>query len=218
MDLSFNEAPDLYSLLSKRTVQPNSKRFFKELVKDSYRFVERYLSLLPSIDHDIARLYYIDDLSQDQISDIFDISQAAVSRRLKYVLDRIKFLLKMPGLNPVNVRRDLQDIFPPELFESAYFFYWELAQNRVKFFIKTSQSGAANKFFKILDYLEELASNVDSDKDIMDDECQRKQYLALIYLDYYRFIHKKSNIITFLCKKNDSIRSNALITNGDSVM
>ena len=50
------------------------------------------------------------------------------------------------------------------------------------------------------------------DKDVMDME--KKRCLALIYLDYFRFINKKSNIINFLCKKNDEIRSKSLVLGG----
>jgi len=210
--VSFDESPDLFSLLSVNTVTPKTKRFFKSLVKDSYEFFSKYLVFLPQIDQDIARFYYIDGLSQDQISTLYNISQAAISRRLKYIIERIKFLVKAPSLDPIQIREDLQFLFPPELFEFAYLFYWELAQNRVKFFIKTSQSGAANKLTKVLNFLEDLSSEEPiSDTDMVDPDHERRKYLALIYVDYFRFIYKKSNIITFLCKRNDAERSNSFI-------
>jgi len=206
--LSFEKCPDFFSRITVDVVEPNSRESFKALIKDSYEYIVRYFSLLSAMDHNIARLYYIEGMSQDQISDLVGISQAAVSRRLKYILDRVKFLLKMPSLDPILVREELGELFPPELFEFAYFFYWELVQNRVKFFIKTSQSGAAHKFQKIVEYLEKIEAKEDIE--------ERTRYLALIYLDYFRFI-KESNTITYLCKKNDSIRSNSLVL-GESIL
>jgi len=214
MNLSYEDNPDFYSKISSRAVVLNNKDNLKNLVKDSYSFIIRYLSLLPMLDHDLAKLYYIDGLSQEQIRDLFQISQSAVSRRLRYIFNRINFLLRAPSLNPIQVREDLEFLFTPELFEYAYFYYFELAQNRVKYFVQSSQSGVANKFKEIIRYLDNILEEnntkiMECDKDIMIQD--KKGCLALIYLDYFRFIRDKSNIISYLCKKNDEIRSNSLI-------
>lgn len=215
-EVSFDVKPDFYSRISTKVVPLKNRNNLKGLVKDSYNFIVRYLSLLPLIDRNLAKYYYIDGLSQEQIKIMFNISQSAVSRRLRYVLNRINFLLRAPSLNPIQVREDLRFLFPEDLFEFAYFYYFELAQNRVKFFVGASQSGVANKFKDILNYLKEVkkVKISKSDKDIMNAE--KKKYLALIYYDYFCFINNKSNIINFLCKKNDDIRSKSLVF-GDSI-
>jgi predicted DNA-binding protein YlxM (UPF0122 family) len=218
-EVSYDESPDFFSGVASKATPLKDRGVLKNLVRDSYKFIIRYLSLLPPIDRALAKYYYVDGLSQEQIRDIFNISQSAVSRRLRYILNRINFLLRAPSLNPIQVREDLEFLFTEELFEFAYFYYFELAQNRVKFFVGASQSGVANKFKDILKLLESIVNEKESkfnksDKDIMN--LGKKKCLGLIYLDYFRFIHKKSNIINFLCKKNDEIRSRSLVS-GDSI-
>lgn len=208
MTTSFDLHQDFYSLLSHQNTLPPSRHSLRDLIQESQSFILRYFLMLPPIDYNIARLYYLEGLSQDQISQLFSITQAAVSRRLKFITTRVKFLLKMPTLNPIQVREDFQDLFPPHLFEFAYFFYWENAQNRVKFFIKTSQSGAANKFVKILKYLESLTQD---SSQTLDPDQDRKRYLAFIYLEYFHYTRQKANIISFLFKKNDPLRTDCLV-------
>ena len=208
--ISQNSKMEFFSFVAKNS-EGNSRQHFKELVRNSYSFILKFLSFLPPIDQDIARLYYVDGLSQDQIRRLYQISQAAVSRRLKFVFIRIQFLLKMPSLNPVQVREDLRFLFGDNLFEFAYFFYWELAQNRVKFFIDTSQSGAANKLLRVIQYLERITEAPECDKNLIDLNYEKKKYLAFVYLDYFRFIRRKSNVVTFVYKKNDRERSGCVI-------
>lgn len=212
IELSFDKHPDFFSKISDGVLPKNNRVIMKNLIRSSYKFILRYFNLLPPIDYSLAKLYYIDGLGQRQIKEIFDISQSAVSRRLKYVLNRIHFLLKAPSLDPIQVREDFEKLFPSELFEFAFFYYFELAQNRVKFFVHSSQSGVANKFKDIISYLEDISEEdekmINNDKDLLN--YQTKRWLALTYLDFFRFISKKSNIINFLCKKNDEIRSKAL--------
>jgi len=212
---SYEDNPDFFSSVSSKVVAPNSRSIFKNLFKNSYSFISKYLTLLSPIDYNIAKFYYIDGLSQEQIKRVFNISQSAVSRRIRYITNRINFLLRAPSLNPIQVRRDLEFLFPEDMFEFAYFYYFELAQNRVKYFVQASQSGVANKFKDILEYLERVIENhlvLKNDrfnKDLMNIE--KKRCLALTYLDYFRFINNKANIINFLCKKNDEVRSKSLI-------
>lgn len=210
---SFNIKPDFFSLLAKRTNIENPKQHVKNIIKNSFEFISKYLSFLPPIDQDIARLYYLDGLSQDQIKKLFGVCQAAISRRLKYIFIRIKFLLRAPSLNPIQVREELRVLLDDSLFEFAYMFYWELAQNRVKYYIETSQSGAANKLLKIISVLKNLSELTEESKD---PDWEKKKYLALVYLDYFQFIHKKSNVITFVFKKSDKYKPNSIKT-GESI-
>ena len=198
-EISYEESPDFFSGVAAKVIPLKNRSVLKNLVRDSYKFIIRYLSLLPPIDCNLAKYYYIDGLSQEQIRDLFNISQSAVSRRLRYIFNRVNFLVRAPSLNPIQVRKDLRFLFSEELFEFAYFYYFELAQNRVKFFVGASQSGVANKFKDILELLEKIISEKEpkfnkSDKDIMN--LEKKRCLALIYLDYFRFINKKSGLQT----------------------
>ena len=122
---SFDEFSNHYSHLAQIEAkrQPQPFESLKSLMSDSYHFVIKYINHLSKVDQDMARLYYIDGLSQNQICALFGIVQAAVSRRLKIITKRIKFLIKMPSLNPIQVRQDIMTIFDPSLVEFAYHFY-----------------------------------------------------------------------------------------------
>jgi predicted XRE-type DNA-binding protein len=218
--ISYDHHPDFFSALKRRSGGPGSssiqhaRQDMRDHIQEAPAFIIRYFQMLPLIDATIARLYYLEKLSQDQISDLLDITQAAVSRRLKFIMVRVKFLLKMPTLNPMQVRNDFEYLFPEELFEFAFFFYWEHAQNRVKYFIKTSQSGAANKFARVMVYLEEWVNRDEAD---LTDEEQDKKVMALTYYEYFQFTREKSHIITFLFKKSDPQRTRALVS-GQSIL
>ena len=209
--ISFDAHPDIFSNQNQSLADLSSKTSLRELFQQSQSFIVRYMLMLPPVDYTIAKLYYIDSLSQDQISQLFGITQAGVSRRLKFITARLKFLFKMPSLDPIQVREDFLQIFPYDLFELAYYFYWENAQNRVKYFIFTSQSGAANKFVQIMTHLQQVADTPDHlCKE--DPELGRKKFLALTYLDYFRYAKSKANIITYLFKRNDHLRTNSIVT------
>lgn len=192
--VSFDEFPELYSLLTRDSKELGHRSQLGDMMKSGFGLIRRYLAMLPPVDFEIARFYYLQDMSQEQVSKLLGISQAAVSRRLKFILRRLKFLIKMPSKNPLQVREDFTVLFEDSLFEPAYYFYWELTQNRVRHYIDTSQSGAANKFVQIVEHLQ----------GIVDDEGyadREKRYLALIYLDYFRHIKDRSNVISYLFKK-----------------
>jgi hypothetical protein len=204
---SFEAHPDLYSYIQQRIQAPKTRNVFKSLIRDSFDFISRYFLILPRFDYWIAKLYYIDGLTQIQIGKLLGISQVAVSRRLKYILIRLKFILKTPSWDPIQVREEFKILFPEKLFETAYYLYWEYTQSRVRFFIRTSQLGVANKFTKIIEYLE-LVIKEDECTDI---ENSKEVYLASIYIEYFRFLKKKKNIINFLFKKNAEERNTLII-------
>ena len=118
-------------------------------------------------------------------------------------MGRIKFIIKMPTLNPLQVREDFAKIFPPELHEFAYLFYFFYSQNRVKNFILTSQSGASNKHAQIVRYLEDIV-NSRGEEDTVDE----RQYLAMVYLEYFQYLRKCSNIFSCLFKKKGARKFN----------
>lgn len=214
--VSFDNKPDYYSFKSGSFVAPRVKNDLRDMIKGSFLYIIRYFAMLSPIDYDIARFYYIEDLSQEQISKLVGISQVSISRRVRFVFNRVKYMLRKPTLNPIQVRDDLKEILPNNLFEFAYCFYWEVIQNRVKDFLKVSQSGAANKFASIIKYLEKNISEVEQLDQNISMEQDRVRCLSLVYLDFFRYISGSSNVLNFLCKKNDMHRMNSLIK-GNSI-
>lgn len=198
------------------TVYRSSKAEFSSLISRGYPLIVRYYPYLSPLDQDMLRLYYVYGMSQNNIAHLMGWVQAAVSRRLKGVFDKIKFLIKRPTNDPLEVREDFKELFPDHLNEFAYFFYWELTQNRVKLFIETSQSGAANKLTQILQFLEEEQRGLQKTNSQEPDQL-RRQYLVSTYLEYFSFIRERSNILSFLYKKNDSLRTGAHDNNGPDI-
>lgn len=228
-NVSFDEYPELFSYIAHKLPQGHNRRTMRDLVQDAREYVEKYFSLLPPVDQQISHLYYIEQLSQDQISKLFGITQAAVSRRLKFIEGRLRFLLKQPTQNPTQVSEDFTTIFPADLVEFAFFFYHEYAQNRVKYFIKTSQSGAANKFNRVLAYLEKLTALPETGPydpaalaklglaSVDPSDIEYRRYLGQTYLEYFRYIKSNSSVMACLYKKNDLTRADALM-DGESII
>lgn len=199
-DYSFDEYENYYSFVGSSTQEDQLTQ--KELIQTSYDFLAEYIKYLSPIDRDIANFYYRDKISQESIAQLYNICQAAVSRRIKFILYRLKFLIKMPTQNPAQVREEFKVLFPKELFEYAFTFYFELTQNRVKNFIETSQSGASNKYFQIMEYLENIVAGCDDPNSEMYKLDDNVKYYAITYIEFFRFIHKNSNIFSNIFKKN----------------
>lgn len=207
-ELSYDEHEN-YIETNVRKVE-EKKDSVKDLIFDSYDYVGKYIDLLPEYDRQIAEYYYVHKLTQSQIAELMGWSQAGICRRLRFILERIRFFIKKPSLNPLTVNQDFKKIFPENLLEVATVFYWEHAQNRVKNLIETSQSGAANKFYRILEYLEETNKTLSS-KDLLTHEEEEIHCLVLVYIDYFDFLKDRSGIITYTCKKNDEYRAKSLV-------
>lgn len=212
--ISFDEHPELFSLIAHKSAQGRNgadpRRSLRELSQEAEDYILGFLAKLPPMDYEVARHYYIMGMSQDQIAGLTGVTQAAVSRRLKFVKKRLRSLLVMPSNVPADVRSDLEDLFPPDHVEFAFFFYFVYAQNRVKDYINTSQSGAANKLDRVIRHLDSIVAPC-RQEDGTYSGLNDLQYRAMIYLDYFRFTRDKSNIITFLFKGNDGIRAGSLV-------
>lgn len=203
--LPFDDNPDFYSNHIVDIERPDSRDSMRALIKEADRLFHRWFSMLPEVDYEIAQLYYVEDQSQNNIANLLGITQAAVSRRIAKMRPRLRVIMRMPTSDPVRVRAELQRIFPEDLFEFAYFYYFEPSQNRVKYFIETSQSGAANKFKKVLSYLREIIAS----EPITDSEKERK-LLALYYNDFFQSTKDRSAKLSYLYKSNDEERTTAV--------
>jgi hypothetical protein len=209
--ISSDRYSELFSLIAENQGSCDSSKI--GLVSERRALAERLLSRLSPVDYWTAYYYYLDGQSQAQVSSYLGVTQAAVSRRLKSIRSRLRSLLKMPTEDPIQVYNDLKELFPANLFEFAYFFYHEFAQNRVKHFINTSQAGAANKLERVIKHLEKVSE--EGQKSAGEDEAPQvitnRQSLARSYLDYFRYTRDKSNIVTFLPKRNNAVRAGLLV-------
>ena len=212
--ISFDDSADYFSSIPVNyEVLGGKQTYLKDLITSSRNMAMRLFRQLSFIDYEIIRLYYFEGLTQQQISSLLDVTQGAVSKRLANVFKRLKLLLKMPKTSPVEVREDFRKLFDDDLFDIAYFFYFEPVQNRVKFFIDTSQSGASNKFRQIIAYLEKVKEREVEGLSLA--ELDRQQ-MAISYYDFFKDTKERALQWLFLYKGNGKPRLNA-IQQGDSI-
>ena len=77
--------------------------------------IKSVLHLLPGRETDLVSLYFFHDKKQMDIAEIFGITQAAVSYRIKRALDRIKFLVEMPDLSKDDIYKIMTEVMPTDL-------------------------------------------------------------------------------------------------------
>lgn len=86
--------------------------------------IKDVLDYLPDVEADYIRLYYFRDKKQVDIAEIFDVTQAAVSYRIKRGKERLKFILDMPDLSKDEVYEILKDEMnnekDPKIFREMY--------------------------------------------------------------------------------------------------
>lgn len=73
--------------------------------------VRKLLDQLPVIEADFIDLYFFRHVRQTDIATIFGVSQPTVCYRLQRAIQRIKYLLEVPTLDPQELRSDLKRFF-----------------------------------------------------------------------------------------------------------
>jgi DNA-directed RNA polymerase specialized sigma24 family protein len=73
--------------------------------------VRKLLDHLPVIEADFIDLYFFRHVRQTDIATIFGVSQPTVCYRLQRAIQRIKYLLEIPKLDPVDIRTNLRGFF-----------------------------------------------------------------------------------------------------------
>jgi len=73
--------------------------------------VRNLLDHLPVIEADFIDLYFFRHIRQTDIATIFGVSQPTVCYRLQRAIQRIKYLLEVPKLDPKDLRKDLSRFF-----------------------------------------------------------------------------------------------------------
>lgn len=70
------------------------------------------LDRIPEREADLIYLYFVHGKRQADIAAIFGVTQAAISYRLDRGIKRVKFLLSIPQVTEMDLRRDLAEAFP----------------------------------------------------------------------------------------------------------
>lgn len=112
------------------------------------------LDRLPDRETDLIRLYFFRNKKQTDIAEIFGITQAAVSYRIKRALSRIRFLVDMPDLNKNDIYDILIDVMPTELDASIFKEMYETTcQSEVAKRLEITQGRVRHRFIKNLHHL-----------------------------------------------------------------
>jgi len=77
--------------------------------------VRKILDRIPVIEADFIDLYFFRHIRQTDIAAIFGVSQPTVCYRLQRAIQRIKYLLEVPKIEPCALRSDLKRFFTDPL-------------------------------------------------------------------------------------------------------
>lgn len=118
--------------------------------------IKSVLDRLPDRENDLIRLYFFLDKKQMDIAEIFGITQAAVSYRIKRALDRIRFLVDMPDLNQDEIYEFMEPIMPTTLDAQIFKeMYDTTCQSEVANRLDVTQGRVRHRFIKHLRHLGE---------------------------------------------------------------
>lgn len=116
--------------------------------------IKNVLDRLPDRETDLVWLYYFKNKNQVDIAEIFDITQAAVSYRLKRASARIRFLLDMPELDKHGVHDRIIGLMPTKLDADIFREMYETScQSEVASRLDISQGRVRHRFIKNLRHL-----------------------------------------------------------------
>lgn len=76
--------------------------------------INNFLTRLPVEEHDFLILYYMEDVPQRSIGNLFGITQRAISYRIARAVGRLKFLVDIAEVDIDEMRGDLLTVFPKE--------------------------------------------------------------------------------------------------------
>lgn len=134
--------------------------------------IRSVLDRLPDRETDLIKLYFFLNKKQTDIAEIFGITQAAVSYRIKRALDRIRFLVDMPDLDKHDIYDILLIVMPSKLDSQIFSEMYETTcQSEVAKRLDITQGRVRHRFIKNLRHLGEvLIDRLYSWVDTMDPE------------------------------------------------
>ena len=149
------------------------------------------------LDRMIAKLYWINQMTQEQIADILQMTQCAVFKRIRSLSKKLKFLILQPTQDPIQIRSDLQILLlgeNEETIEVSYLWYFEGSLSRVATLMGISSSRSSSAARSALQILE---NNFIQGKG---------NPTAGIYLNHYRRILKSAGVLQTINKTKEKDR------------
>jgi DNA-directed RNA polymerase specialized sigma24 family protein len=140
--------------------------------KEHLEKIKGVLDYLPEIEEDYIRLYYLKDKKQVDIAEIFDVTQAAVSYRIKRGEERLRFILDMPSKDKEEVYQILLDEGMEDQNASIFREMYETScQTEVADRLGLGQGCVRHRFLNNLEALgEHVASKIDGWTDLLEEE------------------------------------------------
>lgn len=109
--------------------------------------IKAVMDRLPDREADLIRLYFFLSKRQTDIAEIFGITQAAVSYRLKRALDRIRFLIEMPDVSREEIFAHLSPYFPAAIDAQIFVeMFGSTCQSEVAAILGISQGRVRHRF------------------------------------------------------------------------
>jgi DNA-directed RNA polymerase specialized sigma24 family protein len=122
----------------------------------NFAAIDVHLDRIPVREADLIRLYYRDQMKQEQIARLFGITQAAVSYRLARGRRRIQFLQTIPELDQELFYKELSPEFISQDLEILWRMYETTCQSEVAKLMGLTQGRVRHRFFRAKDHLKEL--------------------------------------------------------------
>jgi DNA-directed RNA polymerase specialized sigma24 family protein len=122
----------------------------------NFAAIDPHLDRIPEREADLIRLYYRDQMKQEQIARLFGITQAAVSYRLARGRRRIQFLQTIPELDKNIFHRELGLEFIEQDLEILWRMYETTCQSEVAKLMGLTQGRVRHRFFRSKDRIKEL--------------------------------------------------------------
>lgn len=114
--------------------------------------IKAVMDLLPDRETDLVDLYFFKGKKQTDIAEVFDITQAAVSYRLKRAMQRIRFLVELPDATKDDVYEDLLEWKVMDKLDAKIFaeMYETTCQSKVAERLDLTQGRVRHRFLSNL--------------------------------------------------------------------
>lgn len=116
--------------------------------------VREILDQLPPREADFVDLYFFRHMKQTDIARIFSVSQPTVCYRLQRAASRIKFLLSLPRVDTVDMRKALSGFLPDPLdVQIMSLMYETTCQSEVAKRLNVSQGLVRHRFIRSIEWM-----------------------------------------------------------------
>lgn len=135
---------------NEEMITPFEDAYEFEWKEDHLEKIRDFLPRLPDREADLIELYFFYNKKQTEIAQIFELTQAAVSYRLKRALERLRFLMEMPDLSAESIQQDLSSTFSEVDVQIFQEMFATTCQSEVANRLHISQGKVRHRFLNAL--------------------------------------------------------------------